>query len=105
MREEILSLLNVSRLPGRLTSEQAAPLLGFKPHDVIILVRARLLKPLGNPPANAVKYFAASDVEKLSRDSEWLNRATKALYLYWEKQNKNRHGERRTLKTEELLAA
>jgi hypothetical protein len=105
MRDEAIQLLNVTRLPGRLTSEQTAPLLGFGPHDIPILVKARLLKPLGNPPPNAVKYFAAGDIEKLALDSEFLNRATKAVYIHWAKQNKNRHGERRTLKTEELLAA
>ena len=105
MNDETYQLLNALRLPGRLASEMAAPLLGFMAHDIPILVKAKLLKPLGNPPPNAVKYFAASEVEKLARDNEWLNRATKTIYAYWAKQNKNRHGERRTLKVEELLAA
>jgi hypothetical protein len=33
--------------------------LNCQPHDVPILVAARLLKPLGNPPPNSVKLFAA----------------------------------------------
>ena len=51
MREEqhqFLRLLN--QLPARLTAEQAAWVLNCQPHDVPILVAARLLKPLGNPP-------------------------------------------------------
>jgi hypothetical protein len=33
--------------------------MGFTPHDIPTLVRAGLLKPLGRPTPNAVKYFAA----------------------------------------------
>lgn len=58
MREEqqrFLSLLG--QLPARLTAEQAAWVLNCQPHSVPILVAARLLKPLGNPPANSVKYL------------------------------------------------
>lgn len=63
MREEqhqFLRLLN--QLPARLTAEQAAWVLNCQPHDVPILVAARILKPLGNPPPSSVKYFAASEV-------------------------------------------
>ena len=61
MREEqhrFLSLLG--QLPARLTFEQAAWVLNCQPHDVPVLVASRLLKPLGNPPANGVKYFATA---------------------------------------------
>jgi hypothetical protein len=90
MREEILNLLNLTRLPGRLTAEQAAPLLGFASHDIPVLVKARMLKPLGNPQPNAVKFFAAVDVEKFAKDEGWLGRATRALYSYWESRNQKR---------------
>ena len=50
------------QLPARLTVEQAAWVLNCQTHDIPILVAARLLKPLGNPPPNGVKFFAASDV-------------------------------------------
>jgi hypothetical protein len=67
MTNEIITLLSLRRLPGRVTSEQAAPLLGFAIHDMPVLVRAKLLKPLGNPGQQAVKYFAASDIERHTR--------------------------------------
>ncbi len=54
-QHQFLRLLN--QLPARLTAEQAAWVLNCQPHDVPILVAARLLKPLGNPPPNSVKYF------------------------------------------------
>lgn len=40
-------LLLLGHLPARLTAEQAAWVLNCQPHDVPILVAARLLKPLG----------------------------------------------------------
>ena len=105
MIELHLKLLGLTRLPGRLVSEQAAALLGFMPHDLPVLVRARLLKPLGNPPPQAVKYFSALDIEKYAQDPEWLNRATKAIYAYWGAQNSRRRLRSNACKTPELMAA
>ena len=69
MREDqhrFLALLG--RLPARLTAEQTEWVLNCQPHDVPILVAARLLKPLGNPPPNSVKFFAALEVLELAKD-------------------------------------
>ena len=70
-----------------LTSEQTAWAINCQPHDVPVLVAARLLKPSGNPPPNAVKYFATSDVLELSRDRTWLSKVTNALNQYWQHKN------------------
>jgi hypothetical protein len=51
----------LGQLPARLTVEQAGWVLGCQPHDVPVLVSYRLLKPLGNPPPNGIKFFAAAD--------------------------------------------
>jgi hypothetical protein len=72
------SCLNTLRLPARLNVEQTASILGFGAHDIPVLVRSRLLKPLGGGVRNCVKYFAAVEVEKLSRDKQWLDKATAA---------------------------
>ena len=90
MKDELRQFLGLLRLPGRLTTEQCAYRLGVAPSDILILVKARLLKPLGNPTQQAVKFFASVDVEKFAVDPEWLNRATKALYAYWASQNRAR---------------
>jgi len=90
MNIDCLQLLDRRRLPARLTPEQVAPLLGFSAHDIPVLVKAKLLKPLGNPAQQAVKYFAAADIEKCSLDSNWLNRATRAIYNCWASQNRQR---------------
>ena len=94
MRNEVMEILTVTRLPGRMTSEQAAPVLGFMPHDIVILCRAKLLKALGSPAANAVKYFASAEILRCSLDEAWLGKATKAIYQYWEAQNKKRSAKR-----------
>jgi hypothetical protein len=73
------SLLEALRLPARLNTEQVAQVAGFQPHDIPLLVRAGLLKPLGGGPRNSVKFFAAIEVEELCRDRKWLDRATKAV--------------------------
>ena len=88
MKEEqqrFLSLLG--QLPARLTAEQAAWVLNCQPHDVPILVAARLLKPLGNPPPNSVKFFAASELLELAKDRAWVVKVTNGLNQHW--QNKN----------------
>jgi hypothetical protein len=41
--------------PARLLAQQAAAVLDFKKHEIRLLIRAGLLKPLGNPPRRAVK--------------------------------------------------
>jgi hypothetical protein len=68
--------LNRKSHPGRLTVEETAWALGFSTHEIPVLVAVKLLKPLGNPVPNAVKWFAADTVEELRHDLKWLSRAT-----------------------------
>src|ERR1017187_6632984 len=88
MKEEqqrFLSLLG--QVPARLTAEQAAWVLNCQPHDVPILVAARLLKPLGNPPPNSVKFFAMLELLEQSKDRTWLAKVTNALNQHWQVRN------------------
>lgn len=89
---EIIALLNCVRLPGRLTTGESAAILGVQEHDIPQLVSAKLLKPLGDPTANAPKYFAATDILNAAGDRAWLSRATRALAIHWRRKNarKNR---------------
>ena len=88
MREDQHKFLMVhGQLPARLTVEQVAWLLNCQLHDVPILVSARLLKPLGNPPPNGIKFFATVEINELSKDKAWLIRATQAVNLHWRNQN------------------
>jgi hypothetical protein len=88
MKEEQNQFLRLlGQLPARLTAEQAAWVLNCQPHDVPILVAARMLKPLGNPPANSVKFFATLELLELVKDRTWLAKVTNALNQHWRKKN------------------
>lgn len=71
--------LNWLRLPARLHATEAAVLLGFQAHDIPLIIKAGLLKPLGGGPRNTVKYFAAVDLQEKATDVKWLDKATRAI--------------------------
>ena len=72
--------LDRERPPARLNADQTADLLGFEKDDLSLLARAGLLAPLGNPTANAVKYYATVDVAAFSEDRDRLDQATAIIY-------------------------
>lgn len=80
-------LMLLGQLPARLTAEQAAWVLNCQEHDVPALVAAKLLKPLGNPPVNGIKYFATAEVLEDSKGRHWLVRVSAAIYQHWQKKN------------------
>ncbi|SRR5258708_5818617 len=89
-------LLNLRRLPAMLTAAQTAALMdGGGEHNIPVLVREGLLRPLGNPPPNAVKYFATVEVLDLAADTKRLSRIRDVIYEYWQGKNaaktKNNH--------------
>jgi hypothetical protein len=84
-QHQFLTLLG--QLPARLTAEQVAWLLNCQTHDVPILVAARLLKPLGNPSPNGIKFFATSELIELIKDRAWLVKVTATINQHWHKQN------------------
>jgi hypothetical protein len=58
-----------------------------QPSDVPILVAARLLKPLGNPPPHSIKNFASSELLGQVEDRTWLAKVTNALNQHWQRRN------------------
>jgi hypothetical protein len=52
---------------------------------VPILVAARLLKPLDNPPPNGVKFFTSKEMLELAKDEKCLHRVTIAIYQHWQR--------------------
>ncbi len=78
MKEEQNQFLRLwGQVPARLHAEQrSAVALNCHPDDIPKLVAARLLKPLGNPQPNSVKYFAAVEILELAKDRAWLARMT-----------------------------
>jgi hypothetical protein len=91
-------MMLLGQLPARLTAEQVAWVLNCQPADVPILAAAKLLKPLGNPPANTVKFFGTVDLLELIKDRNWLAKATNTLCQYWQKKNATRKTRRTDLR-------
>jgi hypothetical protein len=82
-----IDLLKSPRLPGRISAEQTATLLGFQLHDIPVLVAAGLLHPLGNPTQAAPKWFSSVEIEALRQDAKFLAKATRTISLRWRKRN------------------
>ena len=62
-------------------------MLNCQPSDVRILLAAKLLKPLGNPPPNSVKFVATLELLELAKDRAWLAKMTNTLNQHWQKKN------------------
>lgn len=91
MRDDQFHFLTLlGQLPARLTTEQAAWVLNCQAHDVPVLVSARLLKPLGSPQPNSVKYFAAAEIIELTKDRAWLAKMTNAVSQHWKQKNQRK---------------
>ena len=84
-QHRFLTLLG--QLPARLTVEQTAWVLNCQAHDVPVLVTKRILKPLGNPPANGTKYFSTALLLEMTKDATWLAKMTNAIHDYWRVKN------------------
>ena len=87
MNNERKDLLNLATLPARLNTEEAANFLGFKSHDMPMLMKAGLLKPLGRPMPNSDKYFATVTLNELRQDVQWLSKATVVVSQHWKEKN------------------
>ncbi len=87
MSNEQVQFLNLQRPPGRLNVSQAAWFLGFQSHDIPILMKARLLKPLGNPTLQSVKYFSLNELEVLRNNRDWYSKACDVLARHWQHKN------------------
>jgi len=60
-------------------SETAARFFGWPAYFMPLLARAGHLKPLGKPHQNARKWYATVELERLSRDPVWLDRAIRIV--------------------------
>lgn len=85
LQHQFLAL--VGQPPARLNVEQVAWLLGCQLHDVPVLIAAKLLKPLGNPPQNGIKFFATAELVEQMKERNWLTRVTVAINQHWQRKN------------------
>jgi hypothetical protein len=65
--------------PACLDAEAAARFLGWPPDFMPMLARAGHLKPLEKPAQNARKCYATVELERLSRDPVWLDKAIRIV--------------------------
>ena len=87
MASDRFEFMNMAEKPGRLHADEAAWFLGFAAHDIPVLISHRMLKPLGDPPPNGVRYFARTDLEPLRLDRKWLDKASAILIKHWKLKN------------------
>jgi hypothetical protein len=85
--DHVRDVLNLRRLPARLTVQQTAALLNCGDHDIPVLVARGLLRPLGHPPPNVVKYFAPTEVLELAGDSDRVGQICDTLHDQWREKN------------------
>jgi len=83
----VRELLNLRRLPGRLTVGQTATFLNCGEHDIPVLVSRKLLTPLGHPASSAQKYFSPVEVLELAGDKQRMGQICDALYQHWQDKN------------------
>ena len=105
MNNERKELLSLARLPARLNMVETAVYLGFKQHDIPILVARGLLKPLGRPMPNSEKYFARSKLVEAENNEEWLSRATATLGQHWQAKNARKKSNGITIRLRSLAPA
>jgi hypothetical protein len=86
MSDRNLRVLQLLRLPARLTGEEVGALLGFHPESISFLVSAGLLKSLGETD-HVQMMFAAVYIRRLCGDERWLTKATIAVRQHHRQKN------------------
>ena len=79
-------VLQVLRLPARLTLEEPGSLLGFHPDSIYFWVDSGILKPLGETERVQLM-FATVYVRRLCSDEKWLAKATSAVRQHHRNRN------------------
>src|SRR5271154_4185473 len=58
---------------------EAGQIFGWPNSSLPFLMRAGHLKPLGKPAQNARKWFATVEIERMSSDPDWLDKAIRIV--------------------------
>lgn len=82
--------------PACVGVEEASKILGWPVYFFPHLVREGHLKPLGKPGQNSRKWFATVEIERLSQDLAWLDKAVRIV---------SKHVQQMNLKQRETLEA
>jgi hypothetical protein len=93
-----LEIQSLDEYGAFMTKEKVAKALDVGVHNIPVLVRAGLLKPLGHPQRYCVKKFSRDELARNLADKIWLEEAAKALHRHWriknarKKAKQNRNG-------------
>jgi len=72
--------------------EEAADIFGWPNYYMPFLVKAGHLKPLGKPAQNARKWFATVEIERMSCDPDWLDKAIRIVEKQIQEMNEKQRG-------------
>jgi hypothetical protein len=78
--------------PACVGMEEAAAILGWPNYYLPFLIRAGHLKPLGKPAQNARKWFATVEIERMSCDPDWLDKAIRLVEKQINEMNQKQRG-------------
>jgi len=82
-----LEIQSLDEYGAFMTKEKVAKALDVGVHNIPVLVRAGLLKPLGHPQRYCVKKFSRDELARNLADKTWLEEAAKALHRHWRIKN------------------
>ncbi len=82
----------ISGWPACIDADEAAKLFGWPAYFMPLLMRAGHLKPLGKPSQNSRKWFATVELERLSRDAAWLDKAVRIVEKHVQNMNQRQRG-------------
>ncbi len=80
----------LAQFPACMTADHVAQVLGLAAHTIPVLVQAGLLRPLGHPQPNGVKYFSKKGVAAKCFDEQWLAKAVDVIARHWKTRNARR---------------
>lgn len=89
--------------PACIGVEKACEIFGWPSYFLPVLMSAGHLKPLGKPSQNSRKWFARTEIERLSSDLAWLDKAVRIVEKYVRDQNEKQRGKEPILAPEEVL--
>src|ERR1039457_3894690 len=81
-----------SNRPACVSMETAAAIFGWPHYYLPFRGRAGHLKPLGKPAQNARKWFATIEIERMSQDADWLDKAIRIVEKQIQEMNTKQRG-------------
>jgi hypothetical protein len=90
VRVEQQGTYNSMAMPACVDAERAAKIFGWPEYFIPLLMRVGHLKPLGKPSQNSRKWFALVEIERLSQDVAWLDKAVRIVEKHVHENGKKR---------------